>query len=82
MDNDNNENNQNNINTNESPLTVIGRGLFQAPTHFDNIMINELTNLLTNRVINNNNNFFSFNSQNIAPQNNIINILQNSLYEK
>ena len=82
MDNDNNENNPNDININESGLNVIGRGLFRSPTTFDNIMINELTNMLTNRVINNNNNFFSFNSQNIAPQNNIINILQNSLYEK
>jgi len=79
--NDNNENNQNNQNTNESPLTVIGRGLFQAPTSFDNIMINELTNMLTNRVVNNSNSFFPLNHPRIS-NNNFINILQNSLYEK
>ena len=81
MDNDNNENNQNNLNTNESPLNIIERGLFQAPTSFDNIMINELTNMLTNRIVNNNNSFFPLLQPRI-PNNNFINILQNSLYEK
>ena len=84
MDNDNNENNPNDINYDRNSLFQ-GRRLFEAPTSFDNLMINDLANLLTNRIVSNSNNFFSLNEPisvtNIQP-NSMINILQNSLYEK
>lgn len=79
--NNNNDNNQNFININDTPINISGRRLFSASTSFDNIMINQLTNILTNRIVNNNNTFFPLNQTNL-PNNNFINILQNSLYEK
>ena len=45
-----------------------------SQTSYDDLMINAFTDMLTNRIINNSNNFFPL-------QSNVSNILQNSLYQ-
>tara|TARA_Y100000591_G_scaffold331543_2_gene365797 strand:- start:5679 stop:6581 length:903 start_codon:yes stop_codon:yes gene_type:complete len=70
MNNDNDENFPNIFNITNNRIT--------SQTSYDDLMINQLTNMLTNRIINNENIFFPLQSRSNF---NISNILQNSLYQ-
>lgn len=81
--NNNNENNQNNINWSNIFGSQYNNNLNSSNSISDNLMT-ELTNMITNRIINNNNNFFPVQQSNQPNMSNynISDMIQNSLYQK
>lgn len=79
MNNDENNNNLPNLFDlrNLNSLSSINTESSFNESNFNNAMINRLTSMITNRIINNNNSFFPLNSGS-----NVSDILQNSLYQK
>ena len=79
MNNDENNNNLPNLFDlrNLNSLSSINTQTNLNESHFNDLMINRLTSMITNRIINNSNSFFPLNNDY-----NVSNILQNSLYQK
>ena len=79
MNNDENNSNLPNLFdlTNLNSLSSINTQTNFNESHFNDAMINRLTNMITNRIINNSNSFFPLNNGY-----NVTDILQNSLYQK
>lgn len=73
MNNDDNENLPNIFNISNSRLN--------SQSNFDDFMINQLTNILTNRINSNSNSFFPLQSNLNTSNFNVSNIIQNSLYQ-
>ena len=79
MNNDENNNNLPNLFDlrNLNSLSSINTQTNFNESHFNDDMLNRLSNMITNRIINNSNSFFPLNNEY-----NVTDILQNSLYQK
>ena len=64
----------NNNDNDDFDIFNITNNRINSQTSYDDLMINAFTDMLTNRIVNNGNNFFPL-------QSNVSNILQNSLYQ-
>tara|TARA_B100001063_G_scaffold46185_1_gene40031 strand:+ start:19958 stop:20821 length:864 start_codon:yes stop_codon:yes gene_type:complete len=71
----------NNNNEDVPDIFNISNNILQPNASYNDLMISAFTNMLTNRIISNNNSFFPI-SQNPLPRYNFTNILENSLYQK